>query len=233
MDIHSRLQQIEQLYILYDRFMRPYPWACQAGCDTCCTSNVWITTIEGIWILENLTQEDKQILIGHIDHRSDPDRFRPQLTTNDIAGRCARGESLPDEAIAVAGKPCPVLTDRHCSIYALRPFGCRCMVSNSRCSTTGQAEMDELIISAGTLMMQIIEHIDAGGYSGNFADILACLHHGNIQKPSEIPSAQVLTYNLIANHPAAALMIPPAQRAKLQPLLIQIQRVLNPVPTDR
>ena len=87
--------------------------------------------------------------------------------------------------------------------------------------------MSAVILSANTLMQQIIEHIDAGGYSGNFTDVLLCLDKGNIQQASDITPAMASAYHLIANRPVPALMIPPEHRARLQPLLQKVQTLIQ------
>lgn len=87
--------------------------------------------------------------------------------------------------------------------------------------------MNAVILSANTLMLQIIEHIDAGGYSGNLADVLLCIHNGNIQQASDLTPAIASAYNLIANRPIPVLMIPPEHRTRLQALLQQVQTLMQ------
>ena len=222
------MAQIEGLYGVYEEFLKLFQLACKPKCAVCCTCNVSLTTLEGFLILENLAPEDKGRALGQIQDRSTRGRYRPQLTTNEIAARCARGQDIPDEPIDSARGPCPLICDGLCQIYSLRPFGCRCMVSHTRCSAGGQAEMNAVILSANTLMLQIIEHIDAGGYSGNFADVILCIYNGNIQQASDLTPAIASAYHLIANRPIPVLMIPPEHRTRLQPLLQKAQKLLQP-----
>ena len=222
------LEQLEGLYGVFEEFLKPFELACGPACDGCCTCNVSLTTLEGLFILENLGTDDRQRMIGLIAAAPAQRFFRPRLTTNGIAAKCANGEEIADDPNDSARGPCPLLTEGLCSIYELRPFGCRCMVSRKRCTASGQAEMDELILSANTLMMQIIEHIDADGYSGNFTDVILCLASGNFQSLQQITPTLASEYHLIGNRAIPALMIPPRHRAKLNQLLQQVQKVLQP-----
>lgn len=222
------LEQLEGLYTVFEEFLKPFELACGPACDGCCTCNVSLTTLEGFFILKNLGPEDRPRMIQLIEAAPAQRFFRPRLTTNDIAAKCARGEEIPDDPIDSAWGPCPLLSAGLCSIYGLRPFGCRCMVSRNRCSDGGQAEMDELILSANTLMLQIIEHIDAGGYSGNFTDVILCLVNGNIQSLQQRTPTMASEYHLIGNRAIPALMIPPRHRKKLNLLLQRVQEVLQP-----
>jgi hypothetical protein len=227
MHIDQSLQQLAAFYAAYEQFIEPFPMACAEGCDSCCTCNVWLTTLEGLLVIKNLQPDAMRQVIQQIDAQRVRPCFRPQLTTNEIASRCVRGQPIPEESIEPAWGSCPALADRLCSLYAARPFGCRCMVSRSRCDADGQAEMDSLIISANTLLLQVIEHLDAGGYSGNFADVLACLYHGRIGNPSDIAPGHISAYHLIANRPIPVLMIPPEHRRQLQPLVERLQGILT------
>ena len=222
------LEQLKELYGVFEEFLKPFELACGPACDGCCTCNVSLTTLEGLFILEKLGPEDRQRMIRLIAAAPAQRFFRPRLTTNGIAAKCASGEEIADDPIDSAWGPCPLLSEGLCSIYGLRPFGCRCMVSCIRCTAGGQAEMDELILSANTLMMQIIEHIDAGGYSGNFTDVILCLANGSIQSPQQITPSLASEYHLIGNRAIPALMIPPRYREKLNQLLHQVQEVLQP-----
>ena len=222
------LEQLEGLYSVFEKFLKPYQLACAPQCDRCCTCNVTLTTLEGRYILGKIEPVLKKQVIRQIEERTLQPYFRPRLSTNDIAARCARGEDLPEETVDSGQRPCPILSDGRCPIYPLRPFGCRCMVSRTRCVAGGQAEMDEVILSANTLMLQIIEHIDADGYSGNFIDVLRCLATDNRRTHSQITPAMVTAYGLIGNRRIPVLMIPPRHRRKLEPLLQQVQELLKP-----
>jgi hypothetical protein len=46
------------------------------------------------------------------------------------------------------------------------------MVSKRCCSETGFAEMDPVVMTVNDVFMQFIEHLDTGGFSGNFTDVL-------------------------------------------------------------
>jgi hypothetical protein len=61
--------------------------------------------------------------------------------------------SLDDDARIATGKPCPLLVDKRCSVYAVRPITCRSLTSPdaARC----QAAMQSLEAGEGPLPIEI------------------------------------------------------------------------------
>jgi hypothetical protein len=110
------------------------------------------------------------------------------------------------------------------------------MVSYHNCTQYGYADMDPLIMTVNNVVLQLIEHVDTGGFYGNLIDILMALTSGcnpsGSSKPSDISSNPAnITENvrnlhgLLLNQPMRQLMVPPEHRAEIQPLLESLQSI--------
>lgn len=101
----------------------PQPLACQEGCDACCHNLVELTPPEAL-------------LIGHhiSRHFSEADK---ELVLSQVARNLALAAGKTKVALAAARQdlPCPLLRDRRCSVYPIRPLVCRAMhgLSRERC----------------------------------------------------------------------------------------------------
>ncbi len=225
MNITSRLKILDQIYAIYDQFTASLDLACKNGCDHCCSSGVLMTTLEGYQIISRLTSKADTDLIQQIRFASDIKRLRPQMTTNRLAQLCAKGVDLPEEESNIDLQTCPILRDNQCPIYELRPYGCRCLVSRHTCGEKGYAEIDDFVLSVNTVFLQTIEHVDAGGCSGNLVDVLQAM---SVEKNREAYSHSALhcsANKLIPNQPLGVLMIPPEHRTKMEPILQQLRQI--------
>ena len=149
-------------------------------------------------------------------------RYRPQLTLNALVEQYHRNDIPPEEENNPAWGKCPMLEGRTCSIYAVRPFGCRVLVSTSRCDQNGFAQMDEWILTVNQVFMQYIEHIDRDGWSGNMVDVLNALApfaHPSAYPPQDLDAAG---HGLIPNAPLKVLAVAPPYQSRIQSLLKQI-----------
>lgn len=155
-----------------------------------------------------------------------PGRFRPLITTNGIAEKCIAGEQWPEETDNLQKAPCPLLAQDMCSVYDHRPFGCRCLLSTRDCSTTGHAEMDPWLLTLNYVVLQVIEHLDCRGYTGNLIDILPFMidieNHQSYARNEPVDPVP----ELISNRPLKMLLLPPEHRKKIQPFLREIQPLL-------
>jgi hypothetical protein len=136
-----------------------------------------------------------------------------------IAECCMHDRQLPEEEIQLMGGPCPLLKKDQCPLYGVRPFGCRSMVSRRNCHETGFAEMDAFVITLNTVFLQVIEHLDWQGCSGNLTDILRFLAIEENRSAYRAGSLECLKWALIPNQKMKVLMIPPEQRKKIEPIV--------------
>ena len=225
MDIASRIKILDQIYAIYDQFAASLDLACKKGCDHCCTSGVILTTLEGYKIIDGLTSEANADVIQRIRCASEIKRLRPQLTTNHLAQLCAKGVDLPEEEDNIDLQACPILQDNQCPIYELRPYGCRCLVSRHTCGAKGYAEIDDFVLSVNTVFLQTIEHVDAGGCSGNLVDVLQAMSVESNREAYGNSALHCSASKLIPNQPLEVLMIPPEHRTKMEPILQQLRQI--------
>lgn len=227
MSLQNNLSKLDRIYQAYQDFISGPELACKPGCSACCTRNVTMTTLEGHYLLSQLKMEEKQELLARIKIMEQGKRFQPRITINDLAERCMRGEDIPDEDKDDRAGPCSILEDDLCYIYRARPFHCRCMVSADDCGVSGCASMDDFILTVNNMFLQLIEHVDFNGYTGNLVDILLYLEE-KLEEKNENSMESGGPGQLIPNRPARILMIPPEHRKKIDPLLGRLQKILLP-----
>jgi hypothetical protein len=120
---------------------------------------------------------------------------------------------------------CFFLMENACPIYQLRPFGCRCLVSRHNCGEKGYAEVDDFVISVNTVILQMIEHTDVQGCTGNLVDVLGVLSSEDNQAAYRSNELTCRKAKLIPNHPLTALMIPPEHRTHMEPILQKLRQI--------
>ena len=225
MEITLKLKILDQIYTIYDRFAAPLDLHCKKYCDHCCTSGVILTTLEGYKIINSSNSELKTDIISKLQTATELERFRPRITTNRLAQLCAGGSDPPEEIGAGAWQACPLLEDHQCPVYDLRPFGCRCLVSRHNCAEKGFAEIDDFVLSVNTVFLQFIEHVDAGGCSGNLVDILLTMSAEMNHQAYCNGALHCSSKGLIPNRPLEVLMIPPEHRSRIEPILKKLRQV--------
>lgn len=152
--------------------------------------------------------------------------FKPQSTTNQMARRCMTGQDIPEEIIDPAWGSCPLLSQKECPIYPIRPFGCRCMMSKTICAETGYADIDAFTLTVANLFNQVIEHLDQNGMTGNLMDVLLFLDDKNNLVAYQSDKMKTTAKGLISNNPIPVLMIPPEHRELVEPLLKALKKVV-------
>ena len=224
MHLSGKLKALDKIYTLYDQFAAPLDLACKKFCSHCCTTSVTLTTIEGYKIMAALDPGAYTEWDDKIRQAAARSHFKPKVTTNRLANLCAEGTEPPTEEFSES-RPCPFLTEKQCPIYAVRPFGCRCLVSRHDCGKEGYADMDDFVLSVNTLFLQTIEHMDAGGCSGNLLDVLAVMASRENRQAYEDRRLKCATAGLIANQPLEVLMIPPEHRTKMEPIIQSLREI--------
>jgi Fe-S-cluster containining protein len=227
MDIEQKLALLDQIDGLYDAYAATLDLACQKGCDSCCTRNVTLTTLEAYRLLERLAPAQRDPLLARVTAHAGRKRFRPAVTTNQLAELCLAGEDPPVEDADPGWGPCPLLTDAVCPVYPLRPFGCRSFVSLRGCPQIGCAEQTPLMVTVNTVFLQVIEHLDQTGCSGNFSDLLRVLVPAEARRAYRQGALGCGSNGLIGNRPVRILMVPPEHRDPLRPWVAQLQRLLH------
>jgi len=168
---------------LYDAFAQwagTFAFACRKGCATCCTRSVTMTSLEGDGIMTFLAEGDRLSELAASAFQPTANRMgrigrMGQCTTNTFVAAHLRGESV-EEAESWDLRPCPFLKEENCTIYPVRPFGCRLFASQDPCAASGVAEMPPGYLAGATTMLQCIEHLDNGGRWGTMVELLAGLN---------------------------------------------------------
>jgi len=225
MEIDLKIEKLNQIYDLFDSYAKKQDLACKRQCATCCTCNMTLTTLEGLKIISNLDASQKDTFMQRIQKAAGQERYQPKISTNQMARICMDGGNIPDEVIDPIWGHCPLLVHQECPIYPLRPFGCRCMMSRRDCSRNGFADMDEFTLTVADLYNQFIEHLDAGGLTGNLIDVLLFLDISENLKTYQEGKPDLSGPGLIRNHPIPVLMIPPEHRLRVAPLLEPLTRI--------
>jgi Fe-S-cluster containining protein len=221
----KKLEALNRVYEIYDAFGSTLDLACKAKCDHCCTTSVTMTTLEGYKIVDDLIASGKRDVIDRLKGMEAMPRFRPLLTTNRMAELCAADAKVPEEDPADEGQDCALLSDSLCTIYDLRPFGCRCFVSRQNCGQTGYADIDDFTASVNSLFLQVIEHLDAEGCSGNLIDVLQFMASEDNRRAYGQGEANCEANGLIVNWELKVLMIPPEHRDRIEPILQQLRTI--------
>ncbi len=225
MNLHQKISALKQLYDIYDNFVDGLDLACRKSCADCCTRNVTATSLEAYLTAEHIISAGETALLERTAAAKPLDRFQPRFTTNQFALTCVRGEDAPEEEIDPAWRPCPLLTDNECPVYAVRPFGCRAMSSRRVCGETGFADTDDFTLTVNNVMLQYLEHVDADGFSGNLIDMM--LYFSSESGRTAYEAGQTGTPGpwAIPNLPLQVLMVPPEHRERIGPILSAIQNI--------
>ena len=225
MELKPRLEALNRIYEIYDKFSKSLNLACRVKCAHCCTTNVTMTTLEAIRIMADITASGRQKIVDRLNSIDGIPRFKPMLTTNRMAELCAASAKIPTEDSTDQGQDCALLDNDLCTIYDLRPFGCRCFVSRQNCGELGYADIDDFMASVNTVFLQVIEHLDAEGCSGNLLDVLRVMAAEDNRRAYESGGLDCEENGLIVNWELKVLMIPPEHREKIEPILRQLRDI--------
>ena len=228
MDLKTKIYVLNQIYNLYDRFSAGVSVACERSCCHCCTGNVTLTTLEGYVITDDMIGSNQTEILNKLDDAKTRQRFQPKMTTNMLANLCAKGQAVPDEDNDATWGECPLLKRHECPIYRMRPFGCRCFVSESPCGDTGCAAIDPFVLSVNTLFLQFIEHIDSDGYSANLIDMLSAMRTESLRAQYRKSGLKTAPDAFIPNRHISVFFIPPDHRQKIAPILKSLQGIRVP-----
>jgi hypothetical protein len=225
MNIEQKVAALQALYRIEEEFGKSLATVCREGCACCCTARVAMTTLEGYHIAVYIERRGEDARFAQIRRRMASNRFRPRTTTNGLVEICLAGGDPPAEALESDAGTCPLLERARCPLYPVRPLACRTMRSRTDCAATGFADMDDFSVTVSSVLMQYVEHIDADGCSGNFADIMGLFASGANRVFYAEGALGCIENGLAKNRPIPVLMIPPEHRQRIRPLLEQIARI--------
>jgi len=163
---------VQGIYEEFDRWIDEKS-VCKKGCSICCTQNVLMTAVEGE-LIHRYVRDNQQEEWLAVKMQEKGKTKRVQVTTNSFAASCLQGDDVVTESYGNENA-CPFLKDNCCTIYDVRPFSCRCFISEIICKPGLSAEIGAAYLSASSAVMQIIEHLGQGEYLGNLFDVLLAL----------------------------------------------------------
>lgn len=221
--LETKLDALDHIYSVYEKYSQSWETSCKHFCSKCCTTNLTLTSIEAYKIAVHIKNINLSSLIENLVSGKDVKRFKPLITTNELADLCVQGREIPEEENRSEWGKCPFLENDECPVYEVRPFGCRCMVSAQDCNETGYADMTSFIVSVNNVFLQFIEHIDADGYTGNFTDMLVFMGEEKNRRAFGRGLTGKDYDNLISNRQAKVLMVPPEHQLKIKPIIEALQ----------
>jgi Fe-S-cluster containining protein len=211
MNIELKRALLKNVYSAYDTFSKEVRNVCTIGCATCCTQHVAVTTLEAYYILEWLKENHTLDLLKGLDQISKDRLSRPAVTTNELAYKCLNQIEPPEEEFPSPSASCLFLdeTDKTCMIYAVRPFSCRMIFSERKCDEVGHATLDPMALTINSTLLQVVEHIDAGGLFANMIDVL--LFFGDKKNFDDYLRNETLqpSSGFLQNRPIPGFVIPP------------------------
>lgn len=221
----QKSRALNRIYEIYENFVATLETACEKYCADCCTCNVTLTTVEAYQIVIHLRERGEQGLLHQLETMDGRMRFQPCITTNRLAELCMEDVDIPQEENDPSWGRCPFLLENACRIYPIRPFGCRCLLSSKKCHSTGCAEVTPFILTVNTVFLQIIEHLDHNGLSGNLSDLVGWLAADANRHAYQTGSLSTGTSGLVMNRPLPCLMIPEEHRRGIRDLLAELREI--------
>lgn len=215
-DLKQKKQLLHTIYNVYAGWIQRFPLKCHKGCSACCTQSVTISSLEGLEILDFIKKHNRENRLREKLALIEPAKGVAPLTMNQFAEACLeQRETGGDAAGAWNFTPCVFLEDEICTIYPVRPFGCRSFGSLELCTDTGAAQMAPIHIAVNTVFTQLIEHLSSdGGCWANMADILKKLL-------AEKERADAV--NLPAARPVPGFLLEPYEVRVVRALLLQLK----------
>ena len=224
MNIELKRALLNNVYASYDKFSKEIRNVCTIGCATCCTQHVAVTTLEADYILGWLQERHTLDLLKGLEQISKDRLSRPAVTTNELAYKCLNQIEPPEEELPSLSAPCPFLdeTDKTCMIYAVRPFSCRMIFSERKCDEVGHAILDPIVLTINSTLLQVVEHIDAGGLFANMIDMLLLL--GDRENLDNYRCNETLQHSsgFLRNRLLPGFIIPPEHEHKTLSALNQL-----------
>lgn len=148
---------------------------------------------------------------------------RPKQTINEFAADCFAGKDTEQEEEG-SRDSCPFLKDDICTIYPVRPFGCRCFLSQHVCTRTRPALVTNEYLTACTVISQLVEHLGQGEYYGNLLDVVPAMldisrYHSIAERTSNTALVHSARSRTLTAKPLPGFLLPPEDADTVTPLI--------------
>lgn len=225
--INIRLSILDKLFGLYEDIIKDYSMSCKKGCNSCCTRNVTVTSLESFLVSDYILAERGQHFSDSLKKSITLPRFIPKTTSNGFASIIMSGGEEPDEFIDPSWKPCPFLeSSGECGIYDVRPFHCRCMHSEQICEEGGYSVLPPFIVTLNNVFLQYIEHLDKNGFVANLTDAVVWMTDPvNSKSYSQDSELKDLPIDFVRCMPMPFLMVPPEHQEQIRPVLKAVSEI--------
>ncbi|MFH2061195.1 MAG: hypothetical protein ABIJ59_20205 [Pseudomonadota bacterium] len=223
----TRLEQLKTVYALFESQLTGYHLICKEKCAACCTCNVTLTSLEATYMIQTLSDDQKQVLLKKIENNFPLKRYIPKMTTNQFARFCREGQKIPEEENDPLWGQCCLLENSLCSQYENRPFGCRALLSSIDCKKHGYAQVSPFLLTLNNLFLQYIEHMDQDGFSGNLADMLIVSLSGKALKFKSDPIKGTKDDGFVRNEKISILMVPQEHQKQIQSVIVKLNGILE------
>ncbi len=227
---NEKQDALKRIYALFESTMAPFDHACKKKCAACCTCNVTMTGLEAQLILDTLSAKKIDSLSDRIVGHIPPKRYQPELTTNMFARYVIQDKDIPEEDNDPSWGECPLLIQDECSIYDVRPFGCRALMSQVSCLENGYAQMPPLALTINNIFQQAVEHLDHKGFFGNLCDVLyhCLLSENTVQQGAGQGNLSLSAgQSLLKNEKISVLMVPGEHRQRVEKLVQELSGLIG------
>ena len=208
-------QLLHAVYDVYSSWVERFALACKKGCAACCTQSVTMTSMEGEMIFDFVKREGRGKWLLEKLTPTCPGKSKAAMSMNHFARACLNHQEVCGDNVGIWDfTPCIFLVEKTCSIYEVRPFGCRSFGSFVKCGSGRAAEMAPIHLTVNTVFTQIIEHISSdGGYWSTMNDILYSLADSNN------PDGKIY---LLSAQPVPGFLLEPHEKQTVKILLKQL-----------
>lgn len=219
------IECLKKVYLLYEASLDTVDAVCRRKCSSCCTCNVTMTSLETAVLIASLTRPERKKLDARIRRHFPGKRYIPKMTPNMFARMCAQKEDLPDEENDPSWGACPLLVEDICSVYDVRPFGCRALMSQVNCRQKGYAQVPPQVVTLNHLFLQSIEMMDETGFFGNLSDMVTLFLTADDLAGGLGQAAK--DDRFLVNEKISVLMVPTGHRQAVGPVLAQLSLLLE------
>ena len=125
-DLSQKKEMLKGVFNVYAGWVDRFPLVCDKGCADCCTQSVTMSSLEGSLILDFAEKNGLEEWLLERLSLAVPEEDGPGLSMNRFAEACLKQQETGEAGFSSWNfSPCVFLEQDVCTIYEVRPFGCR------------------------------------------------------------------------------------------------------------